>query len=320
VAWSHRVLLRFGSIRTSAQAENATVEARVRSIAALDESFNDFVQRALQLFGFGEVAGAPHVPAGDGAPWLPFFCAAMHDVGFGKVHGGDFVGGFEFAEGEGEAFADAVIVDGEDIGAAEAEDEEHFYGPATDAADLCEVFDDGFVGHTTDVFEIWDGAVDGFGGEVAEGEHLVFGEAGGAELLVGAVEELLRGGMGASACGFERHGRREALDHAAMDGGGGLAVELLIDDAFGEGFEGGLGAGDAEFEGACALDEFAESGIVCGEFAAGESAVVARRARVVAVMRHMFDGIARAGRKSCELQTIRTGLVAIYKSDTFRAG
>src|SRR5258708_4237653 len=31
---------------------------------------------------------------------------------------------------------------------------------------------------------------DGFGGEVAEGEHLVFGEAGGAELFVGAVEEL----------------------------------------------------------------------------------------------------------------------------------
>ncbi len=44
---------------------------------------------------------------------------------------------------------------------------------------------------------VGDGAIDGFGGEVAEGEHLVFGEAGGAELLVGAVEEMLRGGMGA---------------------------------------------------------------------------------------------------------------------------
>ena len=98
----------------------------------------------------------------------------MHDVGFGEVHGGDLVGGFEFAEGEGEAFADAVVVDGEDVGAAEAEDQQHFYGPAADAADLREVFDDGFVGHAADVSEIGDGAVDGFGGEVAEGEHLVF--------------------------------------------------------------------------------------------------------------------------------------------------
>ena len=149
--------------------------------------------------GFGEVAGAPEVPAGDGAPGLPFFCAALHVVGFGEVDGGDLVGGFEFAEGEGEAFADAVVVDGEDVGAAEAEDEEHLDGPAADAADLGEVFDDGFVGHAADVGESGDGAVDGLGGEVAEGEHLVFREAGGAELLVGAVEEVLRGGVVADA-------------------------------------------------------------------------------------------------------------------------
>src|SRR5277367_4747385 len=44
---------------------------------------------------FGEVTGSPEVPAGDGAPWLPSFCAAMHDVGFGKIHGSDLVGGLE---------------------------------------------------------------------------------------------------------------------------------------------------------------------------------------------------------------------------------
>ena len=169
---------------------------------------------------------------------MPFFCAAVHLVGLGEVHGGDFVGGFEFAEGEGEAFADSVVVYGKDVGAAEAEDEEHLDGPAADASDLGEMFDDGFVGHATDVFEIGDGAVDGLGGEIAEGEHLVFGEAGGAELFVGAFEELLRGGVGSGACGFECHGGREGFNHAAVDGGGGFAVELLVDDGFDKCFKG----------------------------------------------------------------------------------
>ena len=185
----------------------------------------------------------------------------MHDVGFGEVHRGDLVGGFEFAEGEGEAFADAVVVDGEYVGAAEAEDQQHFYGPAADASDLGEVLDDRFVGHTTDVGEIGDGAVDCFSGEVAESEHFVFGEACGAELLVGAVEELLWGGMDSGACGFERQRGREGFNHAAMDCGGGFAVELLIDDAFDEGFKGRLGAGYAHCERASALDESAEFGI-----------------------------------------------------------
>jgi hypothetical protein len=57
------------------------------------------------------------------------------------------------------------------------------------------VFDDGFVGHAADAGEGGDGAVEGFGGEVAEGEGLVGGEAGGAELLVGAVEDLLGEGV-----------------------------------------------------------------------------------------------------------------------------
>ena len=119
----------------------------------------------------------------------------MHDVGLGEVHRGDLVGGFQFAEGEGEAFADAVVVDWEDVGAAEAEDEEHLDGPAADAADLGEVLDDGFVGHAADAGERGDGAVDGLGGEVAEGEGFVVREASGAELLVGAVEQMLGGGV-----------------------------------------------------------------------------------------------------------------------------
>ncbi len=185
----------------------------------------------------------------------------MHDVGFGKVHRGDFVGGFEFAEGEGEAFADAVVVDGQHVGAAEAEDEQHFYCPAADAADLCEVLDDGFVGHALNLFEGGDGAVDGLCGEIAEGEHFVFREAGGAELLVRAVEKLLWGGMGTGASGFERHRGREGFEETAMDGGGGFAVELLIDDGFNKGFERRLVTGNPHGERAGAFDEFAEFGI-----------------------------------------------------------
>lgn len=212
----------------------------------------------------------------------------MHDVGFGEIHGSDFVGGLELTEGEGEAFADAVVVDGEDVGTAEAEDQEHFNGPSAYAANLYEMFDDGFVGHAADVFEIGDGAVDGLCGEIAEGEHLVFGEAGSAELLVGAVEEVLRAGMVWFSVGGDAADVVEAFDHAAMDGGGGFAVELLIDDGFDERFEWGLRAGYAEFEGACAFDEFAESGIGGGEFATGESEVIARRAWIIAVMRHVL--------------------------------
>jgi len=187
------------------------------------------------------------------------FCAAVYLVGFGEVHGGDFVGGFEFAEGEGEAFADSIVGDGQDVGAAEAEDEEHLNGPAADSADLREVFDDVFVGHAADTNECGDGSVDGFGGEVTEGEHLVFGEAGGAELLVGGVEDVLRAEVPRAVGGVE------AFDQALMNRRGGFAVELLVDDGFDEGLEGGLRAGEPKSEGAGSLDELREFKIGGGE-------------------------------------------------------
>ena len=46
-----------------------------------------------------------------------------------------------------------------------------------------------------------------------------------------------------------------------MDGCGGFSVKLLIDDAFDQGFERRLGAGDAEGEGTGAFDELAQFGI-----------------------------------------------------------
>lgn len=164
--------------------------------------------------------------------------AFAHDVGLGEDGGGDLGGGLEGLEGESEAFADGVVVHGEDVGAAEAEDEEHLDGPSSHAPDLRQVRHDVVVGHAADAGEGGDGAVEGFGGEVAEGEGLVAGEAGGAELLVGTIEEVLGGGVAANAADGV-----EAFKEAAVNGGGSLAVELLVDDGFGEGFKGGLRAG-----------------------------------------------------------------------------
>ena len=57
---------------------------------------------------------------------------------------------------------------------------------------------------------------------------------------------------------------------------GGFAVELLIDDGFDEGLEGGLGAGEAEGEGARALNEAGEFGVCGGERCDGSVGVVGR--------------------------------------------
>ncbi len=50
-----------------------------------------------------------------------------------------------------------------------------------------------------------------------------------------------------------------------VDGGGGLAVELLIDDGFEQGLKGGGGGGELEGEGAGAFDEAAEARVRGGE-------------------------------------------------------
>ena len=75
-----------------------------------------------------------------------------------------------------------------------------------------------------------------------------------------------------------------------MDGGGGFAVELLVDDGFKQRLEGRLRAGDAQGEGAGALDEAAEFGIGSGEVREGGGGVVAGRARIVLGAGHVLKG------------------------------
>jgi len=71
------------------------------------------------------IDGAPHVPTGDGAIGAPALaeCGQLARLG-----------NFFLAVGNGESLLHAVVVDGQDVGAAEAEDEEHLDGPRADAA------------------------------------------------------------------------------------------------------------------------------------------------------------------------------------------
>ena len=224
-------------------------------------------QRRLLL---GWVAGSPEVPGGYGAEGLPFFGSAFDLGGGGQEVGGELGGGLEAEVGEGEAFADAEVGGGEDVGAAETEDEEHLDRPLADAADLGEVVDDGGVGHAADGGEGGNGSVECFCGEVAEGEGFVVGEAGGAELVVGTVEDLLGRGVEERGVGVVRGDVRvEGADEAVVDGGRRFAVELLVDDGLCEGFEGGLLGAETDGEGAGFFDEAGEFGVGGGEEGGG---------------------------------------------------
>jgi len=128
-----------------------------------------------------------------------------------------------FAVGDRPAFLYSEIVDGEDVGAAEAEDEEHFDGPGADATDRDEAFDEFFVGEFFGFFECGDDAFDCFLGEVFHGEDFCAGEAGFAEGLGAEFQHFL--GCG-NAPGFA-----ESFD-AAEDGCGGFAGDGLVGDGF----------------------------------------------------------------------------------------
>src|SRR3981189_3547985 len=120
----------------------------------------------------GALEGAPHVPTGDGAVGAPAFAEGEELLGLGHVF---------FAVGYGPAFFYAEVVYGEDVGAAETEDQEHFDRPGADAADGDEAFDEFFVGEFLGLFERGDDAIDGFLREIFHGEDLCAGETGFAK-------------------------------------------------------------------------------------------------------------------------------------------
>ena len=81
-------------------------------------------------------------------------------------------------------------------------------------------------------------------GQVAQGLDLVAGNAGGAEGLIGRVEQELRRGIAA-----------KVLADTPVDGGRGLAVQLLVKDRLEQRLERRGRRIEAEREGAGAIDE-----------------------------------------------------------------
>ncbi len=166
----------------------------------------------------GTLEGAPHVPTGDSAVGAPAFAEGEEFLGLGHVF---------FAVGDGPAFLDAEVVDGKDIGAAEAEDQKHFDGPSADAANGDEALDEFFVGKPLGLFQSGDDAVDGFLREVLHGQGFGTGESGFAKDGFAELQHFLgSGGAAGGAEGFD----------ATVDGGGSFAGDGLVGDGFEKGF------------------------------------------------------------------------------------
>src|SRR5260370_20500996 len=92
----------------------------------------------------GAFKGAPHVPTGDGAIGAPALTESEELFGLWHVL---------LAVGNGPAFFYAEVVDGEHVGAAEAEDEEHLDGPSADPADADEALAEFLIGHGKGLLE-----------------------------------------------------------------------------------------------------------------------------------------------------------------------
>ena len=118
------------------------------------------------------VGGAPEVAGGEGAVGGPAAADEFEFFGVGEL---------AFTVGDLVAAADSEVVDGEDVGTAEVENEEHFDGPAADAFDAGEAFDEGGVVEMVAFGEGGDDAGEGFVGEVVEVGGFRAGESGGAE-------------------------------------------------------------------------------------------------------------------------------------------
>ena len=162
----------------------------------------------------------------------------------------------------------AEVVDGENVGAAKAEDQKHFNGPGADAADGDEALDEFFVGHFFGLLECGDDAVDGLLREVFHGEDFCAGEASFAEGRLFELEHFLWSGDAA--------GGAEGFD-TAEDGGGGFAGDGLIGDGFKEGVVGGFVEDFVELEWGGRLDESGEFFVAGGEVGAGGGEVKGER-------------------------------------------
>jgi hypothetical protein len=174
--------------------------------------------------------GPPHVPAGDGAVGSPLFAEGQEFLGFGHVL---------LAVGDGPALFYPEVVDGEDIGATQIENQEHLDSPGADAADRDQTLDELFVGHFPGLLARGDDTFERFAREIFHGQDLCTGKTGFAECELAELEHLLRRGRAIGAA--------QGLD-AGEDGGGGLPGDGLVSDGFEESFVGAVGGVHAGLE------------------------------------------------------------------------
>src|SRR5215469_1445241 len=157
---------------------------------------------------------APKVPTGHGAVRAPS-CGDSFDI----RRAGQSIEAVGFLDG----VADAEVAGGEDVGAAEGEDEKHVNRPDADALDLGEPFDDLLVGQVEEIFEA-DRAVAGVAGEVTDVGGLLGGkaqrthscgpqpeDAGGSEFAGG------RGSRRQTGENHTRHSAAKLLIHNGLD-------------------------------------------------------------------------------------------------------
>ena len=155
-------------------------------------------------------------------------------------------------------------MDGEHVGAAKAEDQEHLDGPRADSAHGDEAVDQFLVGHFVGFFERGHDAVDCFLREIFHGQDFCAGETGFSERGLFEFEHFLWGGWTApGAEGF----------HARVNRGGGFAGDGLVGDGFEQCFVGGLGVVDLRLEGRGFVNEAGDAGVAVGEMGYGRGQV-----------------------------------------------
>jgi len=191
-------------------------------------------------FVAGAFERAPHVPTGDGAIGTPAFAKGEEFFGLGHS---------PLAVGDGPAFFYAEIVDGEDVGTAEIENQKHFDGPGADAADGDEAFDEFVVGELFGLLAGGDDSFESFRGEIFHGQDFCVRQAGFAEGGRFELQHFFGTGRAAVVA--------ECFD-APENGGGGFAGDGLVSDGLHEGFVRRLGEVEIFLELFGGEDEFGE--------------------------------------------------------------
>ena len=140
----------------------------------------------------------------------------------------------------------AQVVDGKNVGAAEAENQKHLDRPGADAADGGQALDEFFVGELVRLFKRGDDSFDRFLGEIFHGFGFGTGEARFAEGLFTELEHFLGAGWAARGA--------ECFD-PAENRGRGFAGDGLVGDGFEESFVGALEMVLVHLEGISFSDE-----------------------------------------------------------------